>query len=371
MHRLSIAALAFALLLTAAPARAEEAPPPAVPPAAAPAAPPAPKWYDTFEIHGLVDAYWAGNPAVAQSTTNALRGFDAANGFELSYAKLTAQLSPDPAGFRIDLGYGRTASVLNGGTPSSTSISAVVVQQAYASLKLPADIVLDAGRFVTAAGAEVIEAKDNLLYSRSILFYNAIPYAHLGARFTLPIKPVEGLSVMAGLVNGWDNPPAVVGSTKAGLLSVLYSGPSATTLALNVIFGDVNSSATDPRLLIDVVLGRAFGDLTLSLNGDFGTQKVSDQQLSYYGAALAGRYALLGDALRIAARVEYFGDPDGLSLGVADASYYEATLGLGIPVGKNGELRIEARADGCGGEKEFFNGKNSQFVGQVAALAWF
>jgi len=35
---------------------------------------------------------------------------------------------------------------------------------------------MDLGKFVTSAGAEVIEAKDNWNYSRSLLFVNAIPY---------------------------------------------------------------------------------------------------------------------------------------------------------------------------------------------------
>ena len=42
---------------------------------------------------------------------------------------------------------------------------------------------MDFGKFVTSAGAEVIEAKDNWNYSRSLLFVNAIPYLHRRAHF--------------------------------------------------------------------------------------------------------------------------------------------------------------------------------------------
>jgi Putative beta-barrel porin-2, OmpL-like. bbp2 len=370
-------------------ARAEDAPPaaPATPAttAAAPAAPatpatpPAPKWYDTFEIHGLVDMYWAGNPdSHAQKEPNywqtsagpAYRLFDANNGFNLSYAKLTSQMAIEPVGFRLDLGFGQTATVLNGvtsKTPSGnlSSIGAFTVQQAIVSFKLPLDIVVDAGRFVTAAGAEVIEAKDNLLYSRSILFYNAIPFAHTGARATLPIKAVEGLSIMAGVVNGWDNPANSIGSFKDGILSVAYSGPSNTTASLNVIYGNINQDSSNQRLLLDLVLGRTFGDLTLSLNGDFAVENSQ----TYEGAALAARYALLDDHLRVAARVELFNDPDGLSLGVSSATYYEGTLGIGVPIGKNVELRAEVREDLS--SVNFMHNKQSQFTGEIAALAWF
>ena len=40
---------------------------------------------------------------------------------------------------------------------------------------------MDFGKFVTSAGAEVIESKDNWNYSRSLLFAYAIPYWHFGA----------------------------------------------------------------------------------------------------------------------------------------------------------------------------------------------
>ena len=62
---------------------------------------------------------------------------------------------------------------------------------------------LDFGKFVTSAGAEVIEAKDNWNYSRSLLFVNAIPYWHFGARTSLPVSKTETIGFQ--LVNGWNN----------------------------------------------------------------------------------------------------------------------------------------------------------------------
>jgi hypothetical protein len=56
---------------------------------------------------------------------------------------------------------------------------------------------------VTSAGAEVIEAKDNWNYSRSLLFVNAIPYWHFGARTSLPVSKTETIGFQ--LVNGWNN----------------------------------------------------------------------------------------------------------------------------------------------------------------------
>ena len=343
-------------------------------PAAAEPAKPPPKWYDTVELHGLVDSAYSANFNQMQSSPNELRVFDALNGFQLSYAKLWAQLAPTTpftGGFRLDLGAGQAAAILNGsaayGIPSlaSPGIDAFVVQQAYASLKLPGDIVVDGGKFVTNAGAEVIEAKDNWLYSRSILFGFAVPFTHTGVRATVPVPGVEGLSVMAGVFNGWDNPPGPVGSTKVGHGALIYSGPSSTLAVVNFLYGKLNPSAPDERALVDIVVSRAFGDLSLNVNFDYGDQG----GLSYWGVAGMARYSLLGDKLRIAARGEYFEDSDGLATTVPN-KYYEGTLGIAIPVGTQVEFRVEGRHDRMD-TAAFSTGKDNQTTLQVAALAWF
>jgi len=344
-------------------------------PAAAEPAKPPPKWYDTVELHGLVDSAYSANFNQTQDSPNELRVFDALNGFQLSYAKLWAQLAPTTpftGGFRLDVGVGQAAAILNGSSAyglgpfaaPSSGIGAVAVQQAYASVKLPGDIVVDGGKFVTNAGSEVIEAKDNWLYSRSILFGFAIPFTHTGVRATVPIPGVEGLSFMAGLFNGFDNPPGPVGSSKAGHGALIYSGPSSTTVILNFLYGKPLPGQQD-KALVDVVLARAFGDLSVNVNFDYGDQN----NAQYWGVAGMARYSLLGDKLRVAVRGEYFDDSDGLSTGVAN-KYYEGTLGVAIPVGSQVEFRVEGRHDRMD-TAAFATGKDNQTTLQVAALAWF
>ena len=58
-----------------------------------------------------------------------------------------------------------------------------MVEQAYGEIALPGNLTLDFGKFTTTAGAEVIEANKNWLYSRSFLF-NVIPFVHTGVRAT-------------------------------------------------------------------------------------------------------------------------------------------------------------------------------------------
>ena len=67
----------------------------------------------------------------------------------------------------------------------------------------------DLGKLVASAGAEVIEAKDNWNYSRSLLFAWAIPYCHFGLRTSMPVSKTETVGVQ--LVNGWNNVPKMGG----------------------------------------------------------------------------------------------------------------------------------------------------------------
>jgi hypothetical protein len=64
------------------------------------------------------------------------------------------------------------------------------VQQAYVSY-LAGKVSIDFGKFVTPAGAEVIENKDNFNYSRGLLFALAIPYYHMGARIGYALSTAE------------------------------------------------------------------------------------------------------------------------------------------------------------------------------------
>lgn len=327
--------------------------------------PPPPKWYDTFEVHGLVDTYFSANLNQAQSTLNPLRAFDTTNGFQLSYAKLTAQLTPEKAysaGFRADFGFGQTASALT--FKSAPSTSDVVIQQAFVSYKLPG-VVLDGGKFVTNTGAEVIEAKNNWLYSRSLLFSFAIPFTHTGLRATIPVPRVAGLSVMASVFNGWDNPPKPVGSQKMGHLALIYAGPSDTAVTLNAIYGR-NPSERDDRLLLDGVVGRAFGPLSLNVNADFGALGGA----RYWGVSGMARWAFLGDVFRLSGRGEYLDDHDGIQVATPGRRYWEGTLGLSVPMGSSAELRVEGRQDRVT-TGDLTARKSYQTTLQAAALAWF
>ncbi len=96
-------------------------------------------------------------------------------------------------GARIDLIFGRTNTFINKAATNGKGDQLNYIEQAFMSLKPPKakGLEMDFGKFVTSAGAEVIESKDNWNYSRSLLFAYAVPYFHFGLRSSLPVSKTE------------------------------------------------------------------------------------------------------------------------------------------------------------------------------------
>src|SRR6266700_3790214 len=210
-------------------------------PPAAPAPPPPPVWsVGPIDFSGLIDVYADKNFNNPASMTNGLRNFDVkANQFSLNMAKLSLEHAADPVGFRVDFWFGRAFDIIHAGEPKDAPSIMRNVQQAYISLKPPKGkgFQVDFGKFVTSAGAEVIETKDNWNYSRSLLFAWAIPYYHFGVRTSMPMGKVftGGFQI----VNGWNNVEdnnsgKTIGVTgtfatkKVTWSNVYYTGPENT-----------------------------------------------------------------------------------------------------------------------------------------------
>ncbi|HVP67830.1 MAG TPA: outer membrane beta-barrel protein [Anaeromyxobacteraceae bacterium] len=366
---------------------------PAAPAPVAAAATTAPKWYEAIELHGYVDSYYGLRLGAPQNALNSLRAFDQPNGFVLNLAKATVLMNPTasvPVGFRIDLGFGNTMNVIAAASPylgPTYNVDAAnafkFIEQAYATLKL-GDFTLDLGRFVTSAGAEVIEAKDNWNYSRSLLFTWAIPLTHTGLRVSYATPGIDGLTLQAGLVNGWD--VTVTNSPFKTLeLGAIYNGPESTVLSLiylggpspvapgpiapypDATYGPVANAYGGWQNLLDVVLQRAFGDFTVNLNADLG---ILGGAGNWGGFSIMAKYAALGDKLRISARYEYFWDPKGLRVGYISGQYTEGTVTLGVPIVSNAEVRLEYRLDHAN-QPMFYAGCNNDNTIEAALMAWF
>jgi len=385
-----------AVVVTPAPPPTVVVAPPAVPPA--PAAPPAPS--PKFVFGGLVDTYYLYN-FTPPSGSNSLqfpqpafpvavgRAFDTnANSMTLALAKLTMNASLDVVSLQLDMGYGSVGTIINNASdanfsaPGSSTLQTgnnFLIEQAFGEISLPGNLTLDFGKFTTTAGAEVIEANKNWLYSRSLLF-NAIPLLHTGVRANLKINDM--VTVQASVVNGWNNDPDLNAWKTIGLSASITASPTLSIVA-TTYFGkegqpQPNPGATpgDLRFLLDLVAA-------LTVNSNFGLNlnidyiKAYDDVAADYqvGASLMGRY-VLSDHLNVAARGEFLASHiDATPVGSVTTKQGEVTVMLGIDVGKNFELRPEVRADFAGkddGMNVLEGGtKSDAITGEIAALTWF
>jgi hypothetical protein len=374
----------------APPAPAATVAAPAPEPAAAPAPAPAPI---AFGWEALVDAYYMYN-FTGSPKTEAPRGrnFDTtANNFALNYAKLGVHADTDWVTLRMDLGVGHTAAVINGGSqgasdatsPDTASMygNAFLVQQAFAQLKPHPMISIDAGRFVTSAGAEVIESNKNWLYSRSLLFFG-IPLLHTGLRINVaPLGTIAApeLLVSLQLVNGWNNDPDI-NSDKTFGANVTYTPANMGLTAVATTYIGKEASGAPTTLLFDGVFLKDIGPVSVGANLDY----FKTGEAWWFGGAGMGRF-LVNDYFNVAARFEYIysknqgfgGTGDSALLPAPDvassASLYEITGQAAFTMDKYYELRLEIRADLS--DKEVFDkggaARKNQVTGLLAALAHF
>lgn len=324
LQSMAAAGMAFAM---AAGAQTPAATP--APAAQAPAAPAAsPTWsVGPMDLSGFIDGYYSYNanrPSVlANGQVNDLYNFDdKTDQFNLNAAKLTLNHDPDPVGARVDLIFGRANDLING---SSNSGQGNYIEQAYMSLKPPKakGLELDFGKFVTSAGAEVIESKDNWNYSRSLLFAWAIPYFHFGLRSSMPVSKAETIGVQ--VVNGWNNVTSSNGGATVGLTSAYVK--TKYTWNLNYYTGPENyNSQNGYRNLIDTTLlltpnakFNAYINYDYGQNRDNGPSSTpsGDGMLNHWqGVAFAAHEQVTGTQA-LTGRYEYFNDPNGYSTGTA------------------------------------------------------
>jgi hypothetical protein len=267
-------------------------------------------------------------------------------------------------------------STATGAPGTGSFVPGFFIEQAYGEIALPGNLTLDVGKFTTTAGAEVIEANKNWLYSRSLLF-NAITILHTGVRANLKIS--DKLTLQGSLVNGWNNDPDQ-NAWKTGGLSATLTPNQMLSLILTTYFG--KESAQGPtggtpgpiRVLVDFVAALTLNDkLGLNLNVDYikapGNATGLDVSDDYFvGAAVMGRY-IISDHVNIAARGEWARTHSG----GANQDQEEGTFLLGLPVAKNFEFRPEVRYDHI--NTSFYpmamGDHKSLFTFEFAALAYF
>ncbi len=284
----------------------------------------------SIDFSGYLDGYYSYNANrpgnTANGQVNDLYNFnDKSDQFNLSAAKITINHDPDPIGAHVDLIWGRTNTILHSASEQST---ANYLEQAYISAKpgKTHGAEFDFGQFVTSAGAEVIEAKDDWSYSRSLLFSWAIPYYHFGLRTSVPVTKswTAGLQV----VNGWNNVVDNNGGVTIGLTSALTKPKFGWTV--NYYTGPENfNTQKGYRNLIDTTVTLTpTAKFSAYINYDYGQNHTPaagtgedatlEQSPHWQGVAFAGRGQITSKSA-VVGRFEYFDDNQGYSTGTAQS----------------------------------------------------
>ena len=290
-------------------ADSDQAPAPQTAAAPAPTPPKSVFTQGGMDFSFLFDGYVTGSFNHPDSGFNQLRNFDfRADTLHVNMGKITIDRGPAPIGFHLDVGFGQAFDWIHSTDRAPDAFK--YFEQAYVSFKPKSwkGVEIDAGEFVTSAGAEVIETNQNWNYSRSILFEWAIPYYHFGVRASIPIgKFTGGVQVVQGWNNIYDN-----NSGKTVGINGAYAWKKVTWSNNYYVGPEKNKTNQGLRQLYDTtVLVNATDNFSYYINFDYGRDKNIGQGVTRWtGVAGAARYAL-SKKFALAGRLEWFDDPDG------------------------------------------------------------
>lgn len=309
-----------------------------------------PEALNDITLSGFVDTSYTYSFNHPDSGKTTGRVFDTeANSFNLQAAKIALEKLPAKTGgvgFRVDLLMGDDAKVIK---PYGWNTEDFNLEQAYLDVLIPVGKGLDVkgGKFVTLAGAEVIESKDNWNFSRSLLFGYAIPFTHTGVRASYPL--LDTLTAYLGVNNGWDD---VKDNNEGKTVESALAWSPKDWLSFNLAgyYGPEEEGNNDSkRALVDFIATyKPFEKLTLKINADYAQEEdlVSvGKAATWSGVAAYARYDF-NDTWSLSNRTEYFGDSDGVRITAGTpADYWENTATLELRPYKDLITRLEYRYD--------------------------
>ena len=324
----------------------------------APAASPAPTGLAGLlgptTLSGFVDVYYGYNSNQPIGRTTAFRNFDINSGqFGLNMIELVADKAPDATasrlGYHVALGFGQAMNIVNSTEPGQFPTESnfdQYLKEGYLEYLAPIGkgLQINVGKFVTPAGAEVIETKDNWNYSRGLLFALAIPYFHFGtsAKYAFNSK----FALTGFLVNGWNN-SIDNNSGKTTGFSAAWTPNSKFSLIQNYLVGpeQFNDNSNFRHLSDTVVSFSPNSKLSFLANYDYGHDHLSGAPFSVHWSGIAGyiKYAP-NDKWAFAGRGEYFSDNGGTQTGTPQ-KLSEFTLTLQRMLASKLMTRLEFRRD--------------------------
>jgi len=292
------------------------------------------------------------------SGENRLRVFDhESNSFNVDLAQIvfTKDALMNGVGFKVKMSAGETAKwihsrglgINDGDDPAKSDVFDLT--EAYIDYLAPVGkgLKLRFGKYATYFGAEVIEAKDNPNYSRSLLFNYAIPFTHTGLMAGYSFN--DKLSANLHLVNGWDNTSDNNKGKSIGL-SISYAPIEQLSMYFNTMFGpeQLHDSSNDRFVFDWVATIKPVKNLSFILNVDYAKEDMGPhvKDAEWYGYAAIAKYDF-NDTYSISLRGEYFRDDEGVRVGIKQAMK-EVTITPEIRLANGIILRPEYRHEWAG-----------------------
>jgi hypothetical protein len=277
---------------------------------------------------GTLDGYWSYNgntPVIGGQRVNALRAFDLYDqAFSFNYGELAVDYKPNNVGFRADIGFGDTAEAVH---YNETDIWRHI-QQAYITAGT-GKFTFDFGKWVTPFGAEVIETKDNLNYTRGFVFAYGIPFYHMGGRVTLGYN--DKVSLAAFVVNGWDNVKENNAGKSVGF-SANIKPQGKVGLIANFLYGNESATTDNKRQLYEGILNlNLIPRLTLSGDYVYGRDNEADGDRVHWQAVAAYAKVSVSEHLNLNGRYEWFDDHHGFRTNSVQ-ELQSATITAQVPV---------------------------------------
>lgn len=295
----------------------------------------------TLKLGGYVDAYYAHHTRGQGDfrSPNHPNGFDGAdigtggatngrifespgNQFSLGLIQTKFEAGNEDWQVVADLIHGPNAELTNfnnlrGSGTQTSSTTSTAIKQAYVSAKLVKDLKLTVGQFGTHIGYEVVESYQNANYMLGYLFGFG-PFYHTGAKLDYAFS--DKISVMAGVVNGWDL-QADNNKDKTVIGQITLKPISELTLILNYAGGNETRSVSalpetnvgGMRHIADLVAQYQVNKMVkVGINLVYGENKVNKETAAaVWGGAAAYVSVTPVDGFTASYRLDYLDDRQG------------------------------------------------------------
>lgn len=297
---------------------------------------------------GITESGYVAASYYHSSGYNSFHQFDTSHDtFQLDQAALQLAYQPKSGfGALVDVLAGEDARIVDAAESAGASAHAIGLLQGFLQY-VAGPITVQAGKFTTLAGAEVIAPTGNVNFSRSLLFF-AEPMTHTGIRATYALS--DQVSVIVGINNGWNYTKVDYGA-KTGELGIALTPNRLFSLTAQLYAGKDPVYAAERTLIDTVATFNATSALSFVVSYDRGRQETGPATPPGLTGGdwegIAGYVnCQLSNAWRVSLRGEYLDDKDGTTLVTgARQSLKEGTITFGYDPAASFELRLEGRYD--------------------------